>query len=150
MAPQPLSLVRTNPTIRILDSGREPNAKLSGMAMGVIRIASLIDLKWSEILVDILHADPKTGMAMYQALISADAKRAALLAAASARMSEQDSLLFRACVASTYTVREVRNKFAHHIWAVCDDIPDALLLASPDALTVARISAAEAVRRQRL
>jgi hypothetical protein len=95
----------------------------------------MIESRWSIILVNLVHADPRTGTAMYQALSSSEARRAALRAAAEVRLSKDDFLLFQAIVKVTTPQRNVRNHFAHHIWGRSPQVKDALLLAKPEFFT---------------
>lgn len=78
---------------------------------------------------------------MYQALAGAEAKRAALGAAATVRLSKDDQLLFTAVSQAVAHPRRLRNSFAHDIWGVSPDIPDALLQIEPAALTDANVRA---------
>lgn len=100
--------------------------------MNVINTGSMLEHYLSLILVDLLKADPAPGMAMYQALSGAEARRAALLGAASVALSVDDALLFQAIMTAIAPARRVRNAFAHHLWGDAPDIQNALLLCDPD------------------
>ena len=131
MCPQPLSRVNPNARYSFTKDGIGAYPNLCARAMEIIHLHSIVEHRWSLILVEVLRADPKTGMAMYQALSSSEARRAALLAAAYAVLTQEDAFLFHACLEAGTPIRRVRNHFAHHLWGTSEDIPDAILLANP-------------------
>lgn len=135
MPPQPLSKVRRDAKFHFERDTLEKYPELAAIILRVINIGSLTDAHWSSILVSLLKADPKPGMAMYEALTSNEAKRAALLAAARARMNEDDYALFGAVLDSTAPTRRIRNRFAHYLWGYSPQISNALLLADPANFT---------------
>src|ERR1700722_8180215 len=99
--PQPLFSVYQGPidaltySFKITVPRKNPN--LGQIVLAIINQHSHTDYFWSMILIELLHADPVTGSAMYQSLVSADARRAALLAAAKARLTRKDDyMLFEA------------------------------------------------------
>ncbi|MDE2462647.1 MAG: hypothetical protein KGO02_02885 [Alphaproteobacteria bacterium] len=73
-------------------------------------------------------------MAMYEALSGGEARRAAIMGAASVALPEEDFLLFQAVDKVLTPSRRVRNKFAHHIWGASTELPNRLLLIDPEAL----------------
>lgn len=133
MPPQPLSKVRASGPVRFGTGVLSEQTDLAQKILKVINIGSLIELDWAIILSELLRSDPAVGVAMYQAISSAEARRAALLAAAKSRLTDQgDFGLFQAVVSTARHAARLRNSFAHHIWGDSDDIPDALLLAPPE------------------
>ena len=143
MPPQPLSRVVRGDTLMRIDRVFQERPGLHGYVAEVVRLGALIDYTWSLVLIGLLKADRRTGVAMYQALTSAEAKRAALVAAATSRLQADDVMLFKACLRAGEAVRRVRNNFAHRIWAYSQDVPDALLLCDPEDLTKVTASAAD-------
>lgn len=135
MAPQPLS--RVNPKAKTTFGPECFNVYpgLSQLVARVINTGSMIEARWSIILVNLAKADPHTGTAMYLALSSSEARRAAIKAAAQVRLSKDDFLLFQAVVKVTTPQRNARNQFAHHIWGMAREVKDALLLADPEFFT---------------
>ena len=102
--------------------------------MAVIARWSDIDKTLAELLLLMLKSpDLKVGMAMFQALNSGEAKRAALLAAAAEalRGNVDDHNLFLAVLRTIKGSRDRRNEFAHQLWGVARELPDALLLVDP-------------------
>jgi hypothetical protein len=135
MAPQPLSRVnpRAKPTFGPECFDVYP--ELSKLVARAINTGSMIETRWSVILVNLAKADPRTGAATYQALTSSEARRAALSAAAKTRLSDSDFLLFQSVVRVTTPQRNLRNQFAHHIWGMASELKDCLLLADPEFFT---------------
>jgi hypothetical protein len=79
---------------------------------------------------------------MYQALSGAEARRAALMAAAEARLSPDEIDLFRAVASVARQTSKRCNEFAHHMWGHSPDLPDALLLVDPIHFIELGVSAA--------
>jgi hypothetical protein len=104
--------------------------------MAVIGLWSRIDCWLAELLSSFLRTpDLGVALAMYQALSGAEGKRAALAAAAAEALSESpdDLGLFRAVLKAIRPSSDRRNDYAHHLWGISDDLPDAFLLADPKA-----------------
>jgi hypothetical protein len=66
--------------------------------------------------------------AMLQAVDSQAAQRSAILAAAKSMLDDEHWIIFEAAFFSILPSRAIRNKFAHHLWGVSNDLPDALIL----------------------
>jgi len=79
----------------------------------------------------LLKADPDVAVAMLLTVESQATQRAIVLAAAGSVLKPRDLSLFTAVVRSTVLSREIRNHFAHHLWGVSAELPDALLLVDP-------------------
>lgn len=77
--------------------------------------------------------DLAVGMAIYQSLAAGGSRQrqTALLAAAEEALSAEDYWLVQAVIEVSTTSRNQRNDFAHHLWGVSDDVPNALLLVDP-------------------
>jgi hypothetical protein len=102
--PQPLSRVNPHATTQFDGYALIEKEELAVYPMTVIAMWADIDRALAELLLLMLKSpDLSVGMAMYQALASSEAKRAALLAAAA----------------------------AHHLWGVAKELPNALLLVDP-------------------
>jgi hypothetical protein len=142
MAPQPLSRVNPKATPTFGPDCFDKYPQLSKLVARAINTGAMIETRWSVILVNLMQADPHTGVAMYQALASAEARRAALHAAAKVRLSDPDFLLFMAVVKATTPQRTVRNQFAHHIWGMAHQVKDCLMLAEPEFFTDIVVDAA--------
>ena len=102
--------------------------------MSVIATWTQIDCRLAELLSSLLDTpDLRIAMAMYQSLTGGDARRAALEGAASEALRDDDLLLFRAVMKAIRPSSNRRNDYAHHLWGISEQIPDALLLADPKA-----------------
>ncbi len=84
-----------------------------------------------------LHADFRTVHEMLYALRSTDARRQVIQAAAEEALNEneEDLRLFNAVKKCTTASRAIRNDFAHKLWGVSPELPEALLLSSPKITT---------------
>jgi hypothetical protein len=135
MAPQPLSRVNPKALTTFGPECFNLYPELSKLVARFINTGSMIEARWSIILVNLMKADPHTGNAMYQALASSEARRAAIRAAAEVSLLANDFLLFQAVVKVTTPQRNTRNHFAHHIWGMSREVKGALLLADPEFFT---------------
>lgn len=140
MPPQPLSKVNRKATYRFGVDTFSRHSDLSPYISEVISLGAIADHEWATILIHLLKADAEAASAMYQALVSAEAKRAALTAAASIRLKGDDLALFNAVGKAVAHSRRLRNNFAHHIWADSPEVPDVLLLIEPEALAEVEVS----------
>ena len=138
MPPQPLAMVRPNGQIILGQGELSQHPKYAALVMAVIEQWANAENIISQMVARFLSADFNVVMAMLQALTSTG-RRAALIGAAQEALSTDDFNLFRAVMKATKPSRDRRNDFAHHIWGVCPQIPDAMLLADPkvvDDLTI--------------
>gem|GEM_PF-5294812 len=84
---------------------------------------------------DFLKSEPEIAIDILNAIESHTARMAVLQATAKATLPPPDFLLFDCTVASLNAQRSTRNEFAHHIWGISDQLPNALLLIDPRHLT---------------
>lgn len=131
--PQPLSRVKSNVSIFL---GIEDNTATDIMWRSVVRVTnawSRIDGLLAEMLSGFLRADFASVAAMYSAIVSVEARRAALLAAA--KIANPQALdLISATLNSIKSSYKRRNEFSHHIWGYSPDLPDSILLIDPAVL----------------
>jgi hypothetical protein len=99
--------------------------------MLVIEIWSLAESSIFKMVTDCLRSEPMIAAAMLQAVDNQAARRAIILAAAKAVLSESDWPLFEAGFLSTSPSRNIRHAFVHHLWGLATGLPDALLLFDP-------------------
>ena len=125
--PQPLSRVHPNPKIEMYASAIG-NSPFAADAMRVIACWSQIEAEFSSLLARMLKADVEAGVAMYHSLVSSEAKKAAISAAAATALPEWQKILLMAVQKVTKPSRDQRNEFAHGVWGVAKQIPDAVLL----------------------
>ena len=126
--PQPLSRVKK------LKKGRQggpfvliQRPELALYVMGVISAWSHVEIALGRILANCLLAESSAGLAMYMSLSGGAAKRAALEAATSQSLNPDKLALFTLIMKAIKPVRERRNDFAHGIWGISEEMPDALL-----------------------
>lgn len=135
MPPQPLSKVNPSANYEFGTGTFYSFPHLASVVAEVIALGSMADHHWSYILAYLLKADPQAGMAMYEALSGAEARRSALTAAARVRLNPDDFQLFQAVGLATAHSRRLRNDFAHHVRGKSKDIAESLLLIDPKYLS---------------
>lgn len=147
MSPQPLSRVKSKAKFGFPGNALQQRPKLSTIIAQIIGRDAATEHRLSLILVDVLRADPKTAIAMYQSVQSSEARRAMLSAAVKARLRPDDRALFDAVLKAIAPSRRVRHSFAHHIWGLSPELPEALLLVDPADLLRFDADAAEVNRK---
>ena len=149
--PQPLS--RFDPKLGfVLASGNSPHdPQMAQSVLTVINLWSQIDYNYGYILARIAKADPETITAVFQAMISGEARKGALFAAAKVQLSAEQAALVMAVVESTKVSRKTRNEFAHHLWGSLNSRPDCVVLAHPKDLAAytAKMVALSGTRKER-
>lgn len=130
--PQPLSRVKPDADIRVRAAALPP--KFCVYITRTITAWAYNDHLLANMLCGFLNAEYEVVAAMYQSLVSGEARRAALYAAAKAAVPQHLNLII-ATIQSTKVSREERNHFAHHIWAISEQLPDAMILVDPATLT---------------
>jgi hypothetical protein len=131
--PQPLSRVRPGAGRMGGPQHITMRPELAVLVMGVISAWTYTEISLGRILATCLHADSSAGLAMYLSLSGGEAKRTTLEAAAHANLTPEHLELFTLVMKAIKPVRERRNDFAHGMWTISDDLPDALLWDAPKA-----------------
>ena len=83
-----------------------------------------------------LGSKGEIALAMFSALDAASARQAALNAAAKSayQANEEGYQVYAAVTGAAFSTGKKRHKVAHWLWGRCANMPDALLLADPDAV----------------
>jgi hypothetical protein len=137
--PQPLSSISPEFTVQLWGAGAlQKYPDLAALAMEVIGIWSYIDMKLGGILAHFMKADLETATVMHQAIVSMEARVGVLRAAAEHVMAKEEYELFAASLSTTKASQSTRHDFAHHVWGICDNVPDALILTAPKHMTAER------------
>jgi hypothetical protein len=134
---QPLTKVR--PTANMFWGDPETMLKRPKAAA---RVAQCIS-EWAEIetmialfLATLLHTESKTALAMYASLENRTAQRRLILAAAKSKLPpDQFDLIEIVFNVSILPVMRERDRLAHWCWGYCDELPNDLLLQSPEEKT---------------
>jgi hypothetical protein len=134
MPPQPLS--RVHPKARVL-GGPETlythRPRFAPLAIAVIAHWSEIEAKTAAILAFVLHAEAAPISAMLQAINSASARIKAIECAGQIKLKGQELEVFEVVMWMAKKAAAHRHPIAHHIWAFCQELPDAVLLVEPSA-----------------
>lgn len=132
--PQPLS--RFDPKLGfVIGAGNAPHdPRMAASVLAVINLWSQIEYNYAAILSRIARADATTVQAVFQSMVSGEARQAALFAAAKEKRTPEEASLIMAVVDSTKASRKARNAFAHHIWGSLNTRPDCVVLMHPKAL----------------
>jgi hypothetical protein len=142
--PQLLSRVVPPPqgiTMQPDNASKQP--ELAALVAQAISVWSLVEFTLATALVDMLGARASPAIAMYGALTSSAAQVAALTAAAETALGEREHELFEALMFLYRPLARQRHKFAHWIWAYCEQAPDHLVLADPQKAIYTHAAIAE-------
>lgn len=143
MPPQPLSSMRRDAMVNIDPISLRIYPDLARKIADVIATWSQIECNLGVILARMLGAGVRSSMAMYLALNSSSAQTAALEAAAKISLSPERLELFSALCVLVKRASGHRNRMAHNLWGTSNELPDALVLLSPDAVLALHTNNAE-------
>lgn len=132
MPPQLLSRVKANAGVALGPGFLGQRPQLAALVAEVIGIASEIDLQEGRYLASLLGADQVAGVAMFLAITGDRTRRDVISAASKAKLTDIEFSLFERAFQTIRAVENERNAFAHQLWGITDDIPDALLLVDPE------------------
>jgi hypothetical protein len=118
MPPQPLSKVRADASFALGPGALPARPQLAALVAEVIAFWSEVELQRGRLLGSLLGSSYEIAVAMYLALTSATAQRAALDAAARVALSDPEYELFRQMAALAKPAEAERNHFAHGLWGV--------------------------------
>ena len=107
--------------------------ELAHYIVAVISAWSHTEIALGRILANCLHAEPSTGIHMYLALSGGAQRRDVLRDVAERNLTPEHMALFTVMMKATKSIRERRNDFAHGLWGVTDELPDALLWNGADS-----------------
>ncbi|MDX2334587.1 hypothetical protein [Brevundimonas vesicularis] len=110
--------------------------RLLHFAAGMEALAehSLVDAQVSNLLTQMLGADPKPAIAMYETLNGARAEARALKAVGKETLSPGDNALLARIMTVCKTSSDHRDAIAHRLWMADDQYPDAVVLVDPKSL----------------
>src|ERR1700682_821777 len=130
MPPQPLSKVRPKAIVGLGPRALHARPQLAALVAEIIGFWSEVDVQRGHLLSTLLGAGDGPALAMYLALTSTAARRAALLAVVHSVLNQVDEDLFAAISKYAVPIEDERNHFAHGLWGYSDDVPDGLLLVN--------------------
>lgn len=129
--PNPLSRVRAGAKPKFSPTLVLERKELAAQVACAIATWSITEAQLGRLLVTIMGAQARPALAMFGALQSNAAKIATVTAAANTLLIGDELEAFQAIMPLAKTAADQRHKFAHHLWGVCDELPDALLLVDP-------------------
>lgn len=133
MTPQPLSRVRSRVKVLCTPDAISLRPKLSPLVAEVIARWADIEVNVGSILTFLLHTEASPVMAMLEAIRSSSAQFDMIRAAADAKLIDPELETFQAVLKMAGSAANKRHEIAHHVWAYCEELPDALLLVEPSA-----------------
>jgi hypothetical protein len=151
--PHPLStILKDVPKERVSIGWQPDNAakqpELAVLVTQAISIWSLVDCTLGQILVDILGAKAGPAVAMYDALLSSAAQIEAIKAAAKYALCADNHKLFQALMRIYKSEAKQRHKFAHWIWAYCEQAAEYLVLIKPSRIVHGHTAMSELIHKQ--
>ncbi|WP_340159856.1 hypothetical protein [uncultured Hoeflea sp.] len=132
--PQPLSRVRSNASYSIGAHGWPALPKrpeLAALAMEAIASWSNVEAELLAAYIQLMGGKDDRAAIAYLSLDTQNAKSRIITAVADAVLSELECKVLNAILRIAKTHQRKRDKLAHWVWGISDDLPDALLLANP-------------------
>jgi hypothetical protein len=127
MPRQPLLYVRSNAKYRFAANSLEERPELAGLIAQCISIWSNVEAHLAALLSAIMKADTAIASAVFLSIRNSRAQREALGAAAQIGLTGRELEMFEAIGIIYQTLDAQRTDLAHGIFAVSDDMPDAIL-----------------------
>jgi hypothetical protein len=149
MPPQPLSKVNPQAGISLGPGVLAMRPQLAAIVTEIIALESEIDLQRGRYLAALLGSNQMVGVAMFLAITSAVTRRDTLDAASKAILNDLEYELFTRTARAVKAVEKERNAFAHQLWGISDDLPDALLLVDAE-YRLKHLLEIDALMRQRV
>ena len=135
MPPHPLSQVRSDAHV-IAGPGSQTFDRRPALTPYIAKIIAewwYNEANFCTLLTYFLSAEAGPVMAMMQALRSSSAQFDMIEAAASNKLYDPELEAFEAVMKIVRRAASKRNKIAHHLWAYCDELQDAVILVEPSA-----------------
>ena len=101
---------------------------LAAIVAEIIAINSEIDLQQGRYLASLLGTDQVAGVAMFLAITGDMTRRDVVAAASRTKRTIEEYALYERAFKKLRAVEAERNAFAHQLWGISDELPDALLL----------------------
>jgi hypothetical protein len=137
MPPQPLSNVRSKPHSKVVvftsPTAINVRPNLAPFIAEIIARWSDIEANICSILAYLLKIEAGPTLAMLQAVRSSSAQFDMIEAAAASKLHDPELEMFEAVIAIARKTATKRHHIAHHVWAHCDALPNALILVDPAA-----------------
>jgi hypothetical protein len=148
--PNPLHKVKRDASSKFGYNSILEKPELATHVLDVVATWSYCDAMMGAMLARFLKADAAwVVQQMLEALTSSDARRAAFAGAAKAALSEKQYKVYEKVMKQIAPSRKTRHHFAHRLWGVSSELPDALLLMDPADFTRAQLTIAETINRIR-
>jgi hypothetical protein len=130
--PQPLSRVKSVRSITWGAYALSQRPDLAAIVLSCIAQWAQAEIKLGSLLGALMRSDKAIAVSMYLRLTNAEARRSVLDAAAATSLNDDDYTLFATAMKAIKPIRDRRNDFAHGLWGITNEIPDALLWVSAD------------------
>jgi hypothetical protein len=130
--PQLLSRIKPQASISLGPGFLAMRPQLAAIVTEIIALGSEIDLQRGRYLAALLGSNQMVGVAIFLAITSAVTRRDTLDAASKSILNDLEYELFTRTARAVKAVEKERNAFAHQLWGISDDLPDALLLVDAE------------------
>lgn len=130
--PQPLIRVKKVNSITWGAYALSQRPRLTSHVMKCIAQWAQTEIKLGSLLAALLKSDLAAGTSMYLRLNNLEARRSILDAAAATTLNSENYTLFAMTMDALKPIRKRRNDFAHGLWGITAELPDALLWVSAD------------------
>lgn len=130
--PQPLKKFITNRAAIVFAGGLQSRPKMAELVGHCIVEAAEVELQYGILLEVVLGSKPELAFSIFEAIRGQKIRSDILRNIGRDTITDHDRLaLFYAILTYCSSVFKARNKIAHHIWAISDDIPDKAILVEP-------------------
>lgn len=134
--PQSLSQLAPNASVEISPDNAQLRPDQAAKAMCIISIWSLIEAELTNVVSHCLKTDFLAVASMFNELKNSFTKLELIKSVIHSTQSEENINLFEAVDLTIQPSRKLRNKIAHHVWGICKDLPQHILLIDPKDLLI--------------
>jgi hypothetical protein len=135
MPPQPLSRIGpSNLKYRLDFDNFDKRPAVAQAIAECIATWSRVEWAYGSLFISLLQANEAKGAELYASMGSAKSKRDSIMALAVGNLHEQQVTLLDRLLSYTKSQQKIRDKIAHWIWGISDQLPDSMVLCDPKSI----------------
>src|SRR5208283_2296961 len=134
MPPQPLSRIKPDLKYRLHFDNYDKRPAVAQAIAECIATWSRVELAYGSLFISLLQANEAKGAGLYVSMESAKSKRDAIMALAVGNLHEQKVTMLNRLLSYTKSQQKIRDKIAHWIWGISDQLTDSMVLCDPKSV----------------
>jgi hypothetical protein len=131
---QPISKLKPDITYRLHFDSLDSRPAVAQAIAECIATWSRVEWSYGSLFLSLLQVNEAKGAELYVSLESAKSKQSAIMALAVGNLHEQKVEMLRRLISYTKSQQKSRDKIAHWIWGISDQLPDSMILCDPKSI----------------